>query len=140
MIDVPTFDLVPADVWSWPDFSPREMACRADGRLVVDTAFMDRLQALRSRLGFPMPVSSGYRSPAYNALVSTTGSDGPHTTGEAADILVFGTRAFTLIECAPDMGFSGLGISQNGPRGKRFVHLDTLGDGPGCPRPWIWSY
>ncbi len=29
-------------------------------RLVADTAFTDRLQGLRSRLGVPMPAPSGY--------------------------------------------------------------------------------
>jgi len=39
---------------------------------------------------------------------------------------------------------TGIGVKQNGPAGKRFIHLDNLGISytklTGGPRPWIWSY
>lgn len=124
-----------------PDFSVSEMRCRCGcGRADMDAEFMAQLQALRDALG-PLPVSSGYRCAAYNRQVSGTGLRGPHTTGAAADIQVFGDRAHRLLGCALAMGFTGLGVKQNGPRERRFVHLDTLDAGQtGGLRPWLWSY
>ena len=57
---------VPKAVWRWPDFSPAEIACRGTGRLLINEAALDRLQALRDRLGKPLIVRSGYRSPEHN--------------------------------------------------------------------------
>ena len=95
---------------------------------------MRRLDALRHSFGEPMIVTSGYRCPAHNDNVSTTGLDGPHTTGRAADIGISGAAALDLVLLS---NFGGLGINQKGPHEKRFIHLDDL-DGP--TRPRIWSY
>jgi hypothetical protein len=35
-------------------------------------------------------------------------------------------------------GFTGIGVQQKG--GGRFIHLDNLPNGPGQPRPTVWSY
>lgn len=127
-----------AEAWPYKYFARAEMACRGSGECRMDPAFMARLERLRLVFGKPMPISSGYRSPAHNAAVSTTGETGPHTTGRAADILVRGADALTLIGLATDLGFTGIGVSQKGP--SRFIHLDDLPDAPGQPRPTIWSY
>lgn len=124
----------------WLNFSRAEMACKGSGECRMDAAFMDRLQALRGAFGAPLVISSGYRSPAYNAKVSATGTDGPHTTGCAADILTHGRDARLLVWHAVELGFAGIGIHQRGPVTGRFVHLDTLEDRPGRPRPWLWTY
>ena len=101
---------------------------------------MDRLQAIRDRLAFRFPVTSGYRSPAYNAKVSKTGKAGPHTTGRAVDIAVAGGEAHELIDAMKEFGFTGRGIRQRGGWAGRFVHLDDLENAPGVPRPRTWSY
>ena len=49
---------VPAGAWRWPDFSPAEIACRGSGALLIDASTLDRLQALRDRLGKPLIVRS----------------------------------------------------------------------------------
>lgn len=123
------------------DFSIPELRCRCGcGRADMDGDFMAQLQALRNALG-PLPVSSGFRCPTYNNQVSTTGLAGPHTTGQAADIRISGQRAHRLIVGAAKAGFTGLGVKQNGPRGSRFVHLDTLdAEATGGLRPRLWSY
>lgn len=109
------------------------------GAAHMNKLFLSMLDALREKLGFPLIVTSGYRSPEYNAKVSETGTTGPHTTGKAADIAVSGQQAYTLIKTALELGFTGIGISQKGA--SRFVHLDILADGEqGAPRPRIWSY
>ncbi len=55
--------------WRWPNFSPAEIACRGTGRLLVNEPALDRLQALRDRLGKPLIVRSAYRSPAHNRAI-----------------------------------------------------------------------
>ena len=96
---------------------------------------------LRQLLDFPFPVSSACRCASHNNNVSHTGFDGPHVPladgCHAIDILVFGARAFRLLEYAFKGGrFTGIGISQKGDRDKRFIHLDDLTTG----RPWAWTY
>ena len=124
----------------WPNFTREEMACRGTGECRMEPSFMDLLQRLRESFAAPLVISSGYRAPAYNAKVSATGADGPHTTGCAADILVHGRGARLLVWRAVELGFAGIGINQRGPAEARFIHLDTLEARPGRPRPWLWTY
>ena len=73
---------------TWADikhFDPSEFACHcgtcgSDGH-EMNIDFVAMLDDLRERCGFPFRVTSGYRCPAHNQQVSTTGPDGPHTTG-----------------------------------------------------------
>lgn len=105
----------------------------------MDLDFLENIDELRHRCKFPIIISSGYRSPEYNAKVSSTGATGPHTTGKACDIKVYGKRAHRLLEVAFTMGvFTGIGVKQHGSNGGRFIHLDSLPDGD--LRPWIWGY
>jgi uncharacterized protein YcbK (DUF882 family) len=121
---------------NYPNFSRAEMVCSCGcDRAEMSPAFMDRLQRIRSVMGEPLVVSSGYRCPAYNARISSTGRNGPHTLGEAADIAVQGEKAHSLLKHAMQAGFTGIGVQQKGDG--RFIHLDTLTHGP---RPWVWSY
>lgn len=121
------------------NFTEAEFRCPRSQEAKMDAEFMRQLQILRDRFGKPMVLTSGYRSPEYNAQVSSTGTTGPHTTGKAADFLVSGEDAYTLVWMALEQGFSGVGINQRGPHDKRFVHLDLL-EAPEYPRPRIWSY
>lgn len=125
--------------WSrYPNFTEAEFRCRCGcGRAGMDPAFMDALQDLRRLWGKPMVISSGYRCPEHNAAVSSTGPSGPHTTGKAADILVHGGMALSLLALATNGRFTGVGVHQRGPHAGRFIHLDTI-EGPA--RPGIWSY
>lgn len=87
-----------------------------------------------------MFINSGYRCPAHNAKVSKTGESGPHTTGLAADIRISGKPAYELVAKAIELGATGIGLHQHGPRESRFVHLDTLANSADYPRPVIWTY
>ena len=60
---------VPEKAWRWPNFSPAEIACRGTGKLLVNETALDKLQALRDRLGKPLIVRSAYRSPEHNRTV-----------------------------------------------------------------------
>jgi hypothetical protein len=134
-------DDLPKDFWQWPHIDPvKEWACKGTGKIVVETDFLDRLEALRKTVGHPLIINSGYRSPEYNNRVAETGTTGPHTTGRAVDIRIYGPRALNLVFHAVRLGFQGIGLSQKGPFANRFVHLDDLpGDGD-TPRPFVWTY
>jgi hypothetical protein len=61
------------EAWRWPNFTPQEFACRGSGRLLIVPAYMDKLQRLRTMYGRPLVVTSGYRPPEHNRVVSSTG-------------------------------------------------------------------
>lgn len=125
----------------WQYFSADELKCRCGcGKADMNPNFMKKLIALREYLSFPLPITSAYRCPSHNNKVSTTGKNGPHTTGRAVDIAAFGEQAFSLIRYAPCFEFHGLGVSQRGPRNQRFVHIDDLTQDGGLKRPWVWGY
>ena len=124
-----------------PNFTPDEFACQCGcGRADMDAPFMRKLQMVRDEFG-PMQISSGYRCPAHNAKVSSTGATGPHTTGKAADIRCSGHQAHRLIVLAAKTLFPGIGVRQQGSHSSRFIHLDQLepGEANGA-RPWVWTY
>jgi uncharacterized protein YcbK (DUF882 family) len=127
-----------ADWVRWPHFTEAEMRCKGTGRCLMDPAFMDCLEALRQAFAKPMTIASGYRAPEYNARVSGTGLDGPHTTGRAVDVAVAGADALRLVGLAVAHGFTGIGVCQKG--GARFIHLDDITPGGRHPRPTLWSY
>jgi uncharacterized protein YcbK (DUF882 family) len=119
-------------------FNLNEFTCKCGcQKALMSEEFLQRLDALRGVFGKPMVVTSGYRCPKHNAKVSTTGSNGPHTTGNAVDIAASGTDAYNLAYLAIKFGFTGIGVRQNGPHEARFLHLDTL---EGNTRPWLWTY
>ncbi len=129
---------VPPGAWPWQNFTPYEMRSRDSGSILFVPAFMQRLQALRDRMGFALTVTSGYRSPAYDGSM---GGAGVHPTGRAVDIEIAGERAFLLFAAAFDLGFTGVGSKQSGPWPGRFIHLDDLPIGDEShPRPRHWTY
>ena len=60
---------VPAAAWRWANFSPAEIACRGTGKLLVNEPALDKLQALRNRLGKPLIMRSAYSGPEHNRSV-----------------------------------------------------------------------
>jgi len=121
-------------------FRDHELKCRCCGKNLMDPEFMEKLEVLRVHFDTPMVVTSAYRCPKHNYTVSTTGAKGPHTTGKAIDISIAGSDAHYLVRLAMRMGFTGIGINQKGAHISRFVHLDTLTEEEGYPRPRVWSY
>lgn len=120
----------------FPNFGRHEFVCHCGcGRADMDAGFMATLQRLRTSLGFPFVISSGYRCPEHNARL---GGGPAHPEGRAADIRIAGAQALILVQAATE--FTGVGVKQTGPHGSRFIHLDTLPQSPRAPRPWIWSY
>jgi zinc D-Ala-D-Ala carboxypeptidase len=126
---------------SWPHFSRAELTCQCGcGKMGMDQDFMRRLEELRTAYGRPMVITSAYRCPDHNSRVSKTGRNGPHTKGQAIDILASGENAYELLFFAIGYGFAGLGINQSGPHAQRFIHLDRLESLTQHPRPRVWSY
>src|SRR5690606_5153448 len=60
---------VPSNRRRWKNFSPAEIACRGTGAIRVHEEALDKLQALRDRLGKPLIVRSAYRSPQHNRAI-----------------------------------------------------------------------
>ena len=122
----------------WPNFAHRELACSETGECEMDEAFMDRLQLLRDHYGHPLPITSGYRSPAHSIEVAKS-TPGTHAKGRAVDIACAGVDAYDILTEALVSGFTGIGVKQKGEH--RFLHLDDLAYGEHTvPRPSIWSY
>ena len=60
---------VPATAWRWANVSPAEIACRGTGKLLVNETALDKLQALRNRLGKLLIMRSTYSGPEHNRSV-----------------------------------------------------------------------
>lgn len=111
---------VPVADWRWPNFSPKELACKGSSALLVDPTALDRLQALRTRLGKPMIVNSAYRSPAYNKEVGGA-QNSMHLYGKAFDISMAGHDPVEFAKAAKECGFTGFGHY----RRQGFMHIDV---------------
>ncbi len=117
---------VPEGAWRWPNFSPAEIACRGTSKLLVNEPALDKLQALRERLGKPLIVRSAYRSPKHNRAVG--GADrSKHMNGAAFDIAMSNHDPVAFEAAARDVGFLGFGFY---PR-SGFMHVDL-----GPARQW----
>ncbi len=117
---------VPAARWRWKNFSPAEIACRGSGSLRINEEALDKLQALRDRLGKPLIVRSAYRSPEHNRAVG--GAPGSkHMQGTAFDIAMSNHDPVAFEAAARAVGFKGFGFY---PR-SGFMHIDL-----GPARQW----
>jgi zinc D-Ala-D-Ala carboxypeptidase len=109
----------PKAAWRWPNFSPAEIACRGTGKLLVNEPALDKLQALRDRLGKPLTVRSAYRSPEYNRAVGGAARS-KHMDGTAFDIAMANHDPDAFEAAAREVGFVGFGLY---PR-SGFIHVD----------------
>ncbi|WP_188484482.1 D-Ala-D-Ala carboxypeptidase family metallohydrolase, partial [Marivita lacus] len=110
---------VSESVWRWPSFSPAEIACRGTGSIRINAEAMDKLQALRDRLGKPLIVRSGYRSPSHNRAVGGA-TRSKHLDGAAFDIAMANHDPVAFEAAARAVGFLGFGTY---PR-SGFMHID----------------
>ena len=118
----------------YPNFSENEMRCSCGcGRADMSPDFMAKLQTVRSFIKVPLIVTSGFRCPEYDEEI---GGVGVHPTGHAADIAIYGRRAYDLLRLSVNV-FWGIGIKQRGSG--RFIHLDDLVS-DAHPRPALWTY
>ncbi len=97
----------------------------------MNLAFVQQLDELRKRVGFPLTIHSGFRTAEHNAKVGGVG-DSAHEHGLAADIGVGdGMQRMKVVREAMAMGFVRIGI------GHTFVHIDTDSS---LPQNVIWTY
>lgn len=105
--------------WHWKNFTPREIACKGDGLIVVDTPSLDKLQKFRELANTPVIINSGYRSRLYNTKVGGA-PNSQHLQGKAFDIQISDKLPRELIhKLAKQAGFTGFGDYNT------FVHIDT---------------
>lgn len=113
---VPHWRDAPWDPARWPNFTPRELACRGDGEYFHDPAGFDALQRLRDAMGAPIRVTSGHRSALHNARVG--GAPGSAHLRFAADVALDGHDPQRLLAAAQEAGFRSFGFYQT------FLHMD----------------
>jgi len=103
------------------------------GAAFMDVAFVRKLDAIRIRCGFPLRVSSGYRTAEHNAKVGGAAKSA-HCLGVAADLVIPEPQSLNrliFIKAALAEGINRIGI------GKSFVHVDTSVD---APKNVMWTY
>lgn len=120
------FNEVPEKTWRWRSFSPRELASKGEGALVIDIDALDKLQALRDMLGKPLIITSAYRSPEHNRRVGGA-KNSLHMQGVAFDIRMENHDPHKFEAAAREVGFTGFGYYPK----SGFMHIDT-----GKPRTW----
>lgn len=99
--------------------------CRGNG---VKPELIETLERVRSFLGKPIMITSGYRCEAHDAAV---GGKNNHTTGLAADLACSsGAERADLLAAVLASGFRRVGI------GATFVHVDLCRDRPNS----VWLY
>ena len=118
----------------WQNFTPDEVKCSHCGEFKIDEELMDLIQEARENLG-PLRITSAFRCSEHNNNISSTGPNGPHTTGKAIDIAVKNSQQRKELIDYFATKVSGLGIA------KSFIHIDLLTDEDGFDaRPNCWTY
>jgi hypothetical protein len=120
------FSKVPKSAWRWKSFSPREIACKGTGEIAINEPALDKLQALRDKLGKPILLTSAYRSPEHNAKVGGA-KNSQHMLGIAFDVRMENQDPQEFEAAARAVGFTGFGYYPK----QGFMHIDT-----GAKRSW----
>ncbi len=90
----------------------------------MDATFISKLELVREKCGFPLFISSGYRTTNHNQLVGGK-PDSAHLKGLAADIAIHNSNErYVLIKSAFEVGFRRMEVGKLGA-GREWVHLDV---------------
>lgn len=122
------FSKFPKTKWRWKNFSPRELACKGTGFLLVNENALDKLQALRNELDRPLLITSAYRSPQHNKNVGGA-TNSLHMQGIAFDVRMENQDPHEFEAAARRIGFTGFGYYPH----RGFMHIDTR------TRPTTWG-
>lgn len=103
------------------NFTVSEFACNdGSGPIFIASELVEILQKIRTHFAKAVTITSGYRTPTYNATVGGV-SNSQHVLGTAADIVVSGVTPATVAAYAetllPDSG--GIGVYAS------FTHVDV---------------
>lgn len=106
-----------------PHFNSSEFRCsQPGGNFRISVELVTALERLRAYWGKPITITSGYRTPAYNATIQGAASNSYHTRGMAADISIAGVSVDEIDAVAEGLDlFGGRGIY----RKDGFNHLDV---------------
>ena len=105
--------------WHAQYFTPKELACKGTGKIVVDDYAIKCLDMLREIIGEPFTPNSAYRSAEHNKAVGGA-TNSYHRKGKAFDIPIKGRMTREEIHrVAKHVGFRGIGDYNS------FVHVDT---------------
>lgn len=107
-----------------PHFTDREFRCRHCGEVRVSPHLVAHLERLRTIVGRPCHIVSGYRCPEHNRAVGGATSS-QHLLGTAADL----RSGYATLAQAEAAGFTGIGR-----QGRWAVHVDVR------PTPARWYY
>ena len=122
------WDMVPPSVWTWKNFTPRELACKGTGQVRLQRAAVDALQAVRNKIGKPLRIASAYRSAEHNTRVKGSPTS-RHMVGDAFDVVMDGHDPVEFEKAAREAGFRGFGYyPESSPP---FMHIDM-----GPARKW----
>tara|TARA_B110000459_G_scaffold20853_1_gene20076 strand:+ start:225 stop:569 length:345 start_codon:yes stop_codon:yes gene_type:complete len=100
----------------------------------MDRALLIMLDNLREVYGYPIKLTSTYRSPEH-PIEAKKAKPGEHAYGAAVDIACIGGEAtYKLVKAAIEVGFTRIGIS----RKNNFVHVGVGYEG--APPITIWTY
>lgn len=125
---------------NFENFTREEFVCKCGcGRADMDAEFMRRLQILRTYLGFPFKINSGFRCKSHYAERGKV-NPGEHTLGKAADVAVSGAQARSILSAAHDKLFPRIGVKQHGPTDGRYIHLGTATEEDRKVSPTAWTY
>lgn len=111
-------------------FRLEEFNCTHTNLNEMDHEFLEKLDELRERVGFPFIITSGYRDATHPAEArKAEPGTGTHCQGIAADIAVSnGFERMNIVHEAIKMGFS-IGVART------FVHVDDR-----KTTPVMWTY
>lgn len=87
----------------------------------MDSTLLERLQSIRSEVGRPVIINSGYRCPSHNSAVGGA-SQSRHMVGDAADFRIPGMSIAQQRELAEKyFGGDGIGYANT------YTHVDCRG-------------
>ena len=110
-------------------FKLSDFNCKETGNNEMSEEFLEKLDDLRHKCGFPFIITSGYRDPSHS-IEARKAKAGTHAQGIASDIRINnGNEAYDIIKNAQSMGFNGIGVA------KSFIHVDIR-----KRMPVVWSY
>ena len=110
-------------------FKLSDFDCQETGNNEMSEEFLEKLDELRHKCGFPFIITSGYRDKTHS-IEARKAKAGTHAQGIASDIRINnGNEAYDIIKNAQSMGFNGIGVA------KSFIHVDIRKG-----MPVIWSY
>lgn len=110
------------------NFKSEEFACKCCGKCEVDPKLIEKLQLVRSIVGVPIYINSGYRCDKHNREVCGS-SKSQHVSGKAADIRIHNMSVEQMYNICKGF-FNGVGIYPE----QHFIHVDVRDN----PTTWVY--